>query len=40
MLLLMGILVLQFGSLTMLAVEQHAEARTSPTASDALWYTS
>lgn len=38
-LLLMGILVLQFGSLTMLAIEQHAPGANITTASDALWYT-
>jgi voltage-gated potassium channel len=38
-LLLMGIFVLQFGSLTMLAVEQHADGANITTASDALWYT-
>ena len=38
-LLLMGILVLQFGSLTMLAIEQHADGANITTASDALWYT-
>jgi hypothetical protein len=38
-LLLMGILVLQFGSLTMLAIEQHAQGANITTASDALWYT-
>ncbi|MET0861140.1 MAG: ion transporter [Microbacterium sp.] len=38
-LLLMGILVLQFGSLTMLALEQGAEGANITTASDALWYT-
>lgn len=38
-LLLMGILVLQFGSLTMLALEQHAEGANITSASDALWYT-
>ncbi len=35
----MGILVLQFGSLTMLAIEQDAEGANITTASDALWYT-
>ncbi len=38
-LLLMGILVLQFGSLTMLAIEQHAAGANITSASDALWYT-
>jgi len=38
-LLLMGILVLQFGSLTMLAIEQYAPDANITTASDALWYT-
>jgi len=38
-LLLMGILVLQFGSITMLAIEEHAEGSNITTASDALWYT-
>jgi Ion transport protein len=38
-LLLMGILVLQFGSLTMLAIEQNAPDANITTASDALWYT-
>jgi len=38
-LLLMGIFVLQFGSLTMLALEQGAEGANITTASDALWYT-
>jgi len=38
-LLLMGILVLQFGSLTMLAIEQYADDANITTASDALWYT-
>ncbi|SDK90897.1 ion transporter [Arthrobacter sp. ok362] len=38
-LLLMGILVLEFGSLTMLRVEQDAPAANITTASDALWYT-
>lgn len=37
-LLLMGILVLEFGSLGMLAIEQHAPGSTITTASDALWY--
>ncbi|WP_231562975.1 ion transporter [Microbacterium mangrovi] len=38
-LLLMGILVLQFGSLAILRVEQYAEGANITTASDALWYT-
>jgi len=38
-LLMMGILVLQFGSLSMLAIEEHAEGASITTASDALWYT-
>jgi hypothetical protein len=38
-LLLMGILVLQFGSLTMLWIEQDADGANITTASDALWYT-
>ncbi len=38
-LLLMGIFVLQFGSLAMLALEQGAEGANITTASDALWYT-
>ena len=38
-LLLMGILVLQFGSLTMLYIEQYAKGANITTASDALWYT-
>ncbi|SFR92472.1 voltage-gated potassium channel [Microbacterium sp. cf046] len=38
-LLLMGIFVLQFGSLTMLAIEQYAEGANITSASDALWYT-
>ena len=38
-LLLMGILVLQFGSLTILAIEQYAPGANITTASDALWYT-
>lgn len=38
-LLLLGILVLQFGSLTILGVEEHAKGSTITTASDALWYT-
>ena len=38
-LLLMGILVLEFGSLTMLRIEQHAPGANITTASDAIWYT-
>ena len=38
-LLLMGILVLQFGSLTILYLEYGAEGANITTASDALWYT-
>jgi Co/Zn/Cd efflux system component len=38
-LLLMGILVLQFGSLTILAIEHDADGANITTASDALWYT-
>ena len=38
-LLLMGILVLQFGSLLMLFFEQYAPGANITTASDALWYT-
>ncbi len=38
-LLLMGILVLEFGSLEILHVEQHAPGANITTASDALWYT-
>ena len=38
-LLLMGILVLQFGSLLMLYIEQYAPGANIVTASDALWYT-
>ena len=38
-LLLMGILVLEFGSLWMLALEQKAPDANIVTASDALWYT-
>ncbi|WP_430646733.1 ion transporter [Agromyces sp. GXS1127] len=38
-LLLMGVLVLQFGSLTMLYLEQYAPGANITTASDALWYT-
>ena len=35
----MGVLVLQFGSLTMLHVEEDAPGANITTASDALWYT-
>jgi len=38
-LLLTGILVLQFGSLEILHIEQHAAGANITTASDALWYT-
>jgi hypothetical protein len=38
-LLLMGVLVLQFGSISILAVEEHAEGANITSASDALWYT-
>lgn len=38
-LLLMGVLVLQFGSITILAVEEDAEGANITSASDALWYT-
>ena len=38
-LLLMGILVLQFGSLLILSLEQHAPGANITSASDALWYT-
>ncbi|GAA5205941.1 ion transporter [Microbacterium kyungheense] len=38
-LLLMGILVLEFGSMWMLALEQYAEGSNITTASDAIWYT-
>lgn len=38
-LLLLGILVLEFGSLAILNVEQNAEGANITTASDALWYT-
>jgi Ion transport protein len=38
-LLLMGVLVLQFGSLAMLGVEEHAEGANITSASDAIWYT-
>jgi len=37
-LLLMGILVLEFGSLEMLNLEQHAPGANITTASDAVWY--
>jgi len=37
-LLLMGILVLEFGSLWMLALEQSAEGANITTASDSIWY--
>jgi voltage-gated potassium channel len=37
-LLLMGILVLEFGSLDMLHIEQHAPGANITTASDAVWY--
>ncbi len=37
-LLLLGILVLQFGSIQILRVEQHAEGANITSASDALWY--
>ena len=37
-LLLMGILVLEFGSLEMLHIEQHAPGANITTASDAVWY--
>lgn len=39
LLLLMGILVLQFGSLMVLRVEQYANGANITSASDALWYT-
>jgi voltage-gated potassium channel Kch len=39
MLLLMGLLVLQFGSLQILYLEQNAPGANITTASDALWYT-
>ena len=39
LLLLMGILVLQFGSLFVLRVEQYADGANITSASDALWYT-
>jgi len=38
-LLLMGVLVLQFGSISILAVEEDAEGANITSASDALWYT-
>ncbi|WP_198425643.1 MULTISPECIES: potassium channel family protein [Microbacterium] len=38
-LLLMGVLVLQFGSISILAVEENAEGANITSASDALWYT-
>ena len=38
-LLLMGVLVLQWGSITMLAIEEDADGANITTASDALWYT-
>jgi len=38
-LLMMGILVLEFGSLTMLHIEQFASGANITSASDALWYT-
>jgi voltage-gated potassium channel len=38
-LLLLGILVLQFGSLSILAVEEDADGANIRSASDALWYT-
>jgi hypothetical protein len=38
-LLLLGVLVLQFGSLGILAIEGHAENANITSASDALWYT-
>lgn len=38
-LLLMGVLVLQFGSISVLAVEENAEGANITSASDALWYT-
>jgi voltage-gated potassium channel len=38
LLLLMGILVLEFGSLYMLHIEEHASGANITTASDALWY--
>ncbi|WP_022888465.1 ion transporter [Agromyces italicus] len=38
-LLLLGVFVLQFGSLSILAVEEHADGANITSASDALWYT-
>lgn len=38
-LLLMGVLVMQFGSLAVLGVEQYADGANITSASDALWYT-
>lgn len=38
-LLLMGILVMEFGSIGILAIEQYAKGANITTASDALWYT-
>jgi voltage-gated potassium channel len=38
-LLLMGVIVLQYGSLAMLRVEEHASGANITNASDALWYT-
>ncbi|MBD3940471.1 ion transporter [Microbacterium sp. NEAU-LLC] len=38
-LLLMGILVLEFGSISMLAIEENAEGANITNASDAIWYT-
>jgi hypothetical protein len=38
-LLLMGVLVLQFGSISILAVEENADGANITSASDALWYT-
>ena len=38
-LLLLGVLVLQFGSLSILAIEEDAEGSNITSASDALWYT-
>ncbi|WP_243648512.1 ion transporter [Agromyces fucosus] len=38
-LLLLGVLVFQFGSISILAVEGHAEGANITSASDALWYT-
>ncbi|MBW9092136.1 potassium channel family protein [Microbacterium jejuense] len=38
-LLLLGILVLEFGSMSMLAIEEDAEGANITNASDALWYT-